>query len=106
VNSTKMTKDGRLVLVGNEPARIPDFVSEGLGRCRTVGNADDFTEDTRRANGYMRRARAAAVCEECPFAIECLVDGQTRKLSGVFGGQWLVSGSIQDNERKVRRRAA
>lgn len=106
MNQTKMTKDGRLVLVGGTPATIPAFVIEGKGRCRSVGDPDDFTEDTLRISGYVRRANAYAVCAGCPFSGECLADGIARQLSGVFGGEWLRDGVMQEKERKVRRRAA
>jgi hypothetical protein len=75
--------------------KTPDFVREGLGACRTVGDPDDFTNgDTRGIAGREARNRARAVCRTCPFAEECLTWAQATYRDGVFGGEWLISGRM------------
>ena len=74
--------------------KTPTFVADGLGVCRKKGNADDFTDMTRRREGYLARARAAAVCDECPFRIECESWAVATDQTGVFGGTWVDGGKV------------
>jgi hypothetical protein len=80
----------------SDPTRTPAFFRDGLGACRTTGNPDDFTnDDTRGAEGRAARARAAAVCDSCPFSGECLRWAMETSQTGVFGGEWLRTGVPQ-----------
>ncbi len=73
--------------------RTPTFVREGRGACRDAGDPDDFTnDDTRGAAGREARARARAVCGDCPFAAQCLPWAKATNRSGIFGGEWLIAG--------------
>lgn len=82
-------------------AKMPEFLRNGLGACGEADGADDFTDDTRRNSGWEARARAAAKCGACSFSSECLPWAVASEQSGVFGGEWLIKGKVQ--ERKVRR---
>ena len=75
--------------------RTPMFMRDGLGRCRKVGNPDDFTNRDYRIEGRRARERARAVCNECPFAKECLAFNMETDGTGIFGGQWLIAGVPQ-----------
>jgi transcription factor WhiB len=72
----------------------PRFFVEGLGACRTGGDPDDFTDQTRRKSGYEARARAGIVCGACPFSVECVAWAIDSGQTGVFGGEWLREGKV------------
>ena len=73
----------------------PSFYTDGRGICRTLGDPDDFADDSRKPAGFRARARAAAICAECPFSGECLTWAIGSEQTGVFGGEWLRKGKVQ-----------
>jgi hypothetical protein len=92
----KRTEEIRVAEERARRLRTPEFVRMGKGACGTAANADDFTDDTRRASGWEARARAAAHCRACPFSSECLPWAIETEQSGVFGGEWLRKGVVQE----------
>jgi hypothetical protein len=83
---------------------FPEFLAYARGDCAKKGNPDDFTETSTLSYGYAARARAMAVCHECPFEIECGQWAAETGQTGVWGGQWFERGI--PNLRRGRRRNA
>jgi hypothetical protein len=83
----KSAEEGRIT------AKTPDFMREGNGRCRTVGDPDDFlNDDTRGQSGRDARNRARAVCRSCPFMMDCRAWAEASKQTGIFGAEWFRAG--------------
>lgn len=88
---------GKLVVSDMAIRDVPEFIADGLGRCRQLPDTekDNFTEDSRRLYGKDARARARSVCRMCEFESECLQYGKDAGLDGVYGGEWLIRGNVQ-----------
>lgn len=84
----------------------PEFLSNGEGLCSQKGNPDDFTETSTKSYGYAARARAAAVCDECPFKVDCQEWAVGTEQSGVWGGEWYREGQLATGRRRRVRNAA
>jgi hypothetical protein len=64
---------------------LPDFLSDGRGRCAEWGNPDDFTNESHRTAGWQARARAVAVCRPCEHRNACLLWALDTNQVGVYG---------------------
>jgi hypothetical protein len=79
------------------PTPLPDFLRNGLGRCRTVGDPDWFVATETSFDHQAARTMAGDVCAECPFRFDCLQWAVLTKATGVWGGELLFDGVIRPN---------
>jgi hypothetical protein len=74
----------------------------GQAACREyAAQAEFFTE----ASTFSEADLALMVCADCPVRTACLGYGQRLHADGVWGGQLLIRGLIQDRDRRRPPRA-
>lgn len=80
------------------------FDWKSLGACvgmaqprRPDGRAVDYFYDTYEDEPETRE-NTKKICRACPVRENCLIEGLSNGESGVWGGEYLLNGSIQSDE--------
>ena len=64
----------------------PAFLRDGRGDCAVSPYPDDWTADGTRKGDRVRRERAVAICQGCPFREACKEWAIKADVEGIYGG--------------------
>lgn len=66
----------------------------GMAQPRVNGKVVDYFFDTYEEQPESRDA-TVALCRSCPVRENCLIEGLEKKVTGVWGGEYLEDGTIK-----------
>ncbi len=97
---TPLGRSGMKTFIRNRVADFAPRLSQP-GYCETADNPDDWTEDETGEAGHQARARAAALCLNCPVLNECLEWALAHDPRGVWGGLTEAERHGRDRDERI-----